>query len=62
MQKGISHATTPMGFPHRSQEGFGWGYLVQVLDWYTMKIVDYYAGMPCTARQWLEALDISLNR
>jgi putative transposase len=33
--------------------GFGWVYIVIVLDWYTKKIVGYYAGTPCTARHWL---------
>jgi putative transposase len=42
-------------------EGFGWVYIVLVLDWYTKKIVGYYAGMPCTARHWLEALDMAVN-
>ena len=28
-------------------EGFGWMYIVVVLDWYTKKIVGYYAGMQC---------------
>jgi putative transposase len=27
--------------------GFGWMYIVVVLDWYTKKIVGYYAGMQC---------------
>jgi hypothetical protein len=31
-------------------EGFGWVYIVLVLDWYTKKIVGYDAGRPCTAR------------
>jgi putative transposase len=38
-------------------EGFGWVYIVIVLDWYTKKIVGYYGGTPCTARHWLTALD-----
>ena len=42
-------------------EGFGWVYIVVVLDWYTKKIVGYYAGRPCTAKHWLEALDIAVN-
>src|ERR671922_2347826 len=37
-------------------EGFGWVSMVLVLDWYTKKVVGYYAGVPCTARQWLAAL------
>jgi transposase InsO family protein len=43
-------------------EGFGWVYIVLVLDWYTKKIVGYDAGVPCTARHWLAALDMAVNR
>jgi transposase InsO family protein len=43
-------------------EGFGWVYIVVVLDWYTKKIVGYDAGTPCTARHWLAALDMAVNR
>jgi putative transposase len=42
-------------------EGFGWVYIVLVLDWYTKKIVGYYAGSPCTAQHWLSALDMAVN-
>jgi putative transposase len=42
--------------------GFGWVYVVLVLDWYTKKIVGYYAGVPCTARHWRAALDMAVNR
>jgi putative transposase len=42
--------------------GFGWLYLVVVLDWYTKKIVGYDAGMPCTAKHWLAALDMAVNQ
>jgi putative transposase len=42
-------------------DGVGWVSIVLVLDWYTKKIVGYYAGMPCTARHWLAALDIAVN-
>ncbi len=41
--------------------GFGWMYIVLVEDWYTKKIVGYYAGLRCTARHWLEALDMAVN-
>ena len=37
-------------------EGFGWVYIVIVLDWYTKKIVGFQAGLRCTAPQWLEAI------
>jgi transposase InsO family protein len=43
-------------------EGFGWVYIVVVLDWYTKKIVGYYAGLQCAARHWLAALDLAVNR
>jgi putative transposase len=43
-------------------EGFGWVSIVLVLDWYTKKIVGYYAGTPCTARHGLEALEMAVNR
>ena len=42
--------------------GFGWMYLVIVLDWYTKKIVGYYTGLECRSKHWLEALDMALNR
>jgi putative transposase len=43
-------------------EGFGWMYIVVVLDWYTKKIVGYYAGLQCRSKHWLEALEDGLNR
>ena len=43
-------------------QGFGWMYIVVVLDWYTKKIVGYYTGMECKTRHWLEALDMAVNR
>ena len=42
--------------------GFGWMYVVVVLDWYTKKIVGYYAGMQCRGKHWLEALDEAVNQ
>lgn len=41
--------------------GFGWMYIAVVLDWYTKKIVGYYAGMQCRGKHWLEALDEGVN-
>jgi putative transposase len=41
--------------------GFGWVYVVVVLDWYPKKTVGYYAGLRCTAKPWLEALDMAVN-
>ena len=43
-------------------EGFGWVYIVVVLDWYTKKLVGYSAGLQCAARPWLAALDMAVNR
>jgi putative transposase len=43
-------------------EGFGWVYLVRVLAWYTTQIVGYDAGVPCTARHGLAALDMAVSR
>jgi putative transposase len=42
-------------------EGFGWVYIVLVLDWYTKKIVGYDAGSPGTAQHWLSALAMAVN-
>jgi transposase InsO family protein len=42
-------------------QGFGWMYITVVLDWYTKKILGYYAGMECKSRHWLEALDMAVN-
>ena len=42
--------------------GFGWVYIVVVLDWYTKKIGGDSAGGPCTARHWLAALDMAVNQ
>lgn len=42
--------------------GFGWMYIVVVLDWYTKKILGYYAGVQCLSKHWLEALDDAVNR
>jgi putative transposase len=43
-------------------KNFGWMYIVVVLDWYTKKIVGYYAGLQCRSKQWLEALQEAANR
>ena len=42
--------------------GFGWIYIVVVLDWYTKKIVGHYAGVPCTAKHWLAALRMAVHQ
>ena len=38
--------------------GFGWVYVVVVLDRSTKQIVGYSAGLRCTAKQGLEALEL----
>jgi len=43
-------------------QGFGWVYIVIVLDWYTKAIVGYYAGLQCTAKHWLAALARAVNQ
>jgi len=43
-------------------DGFGWMYIVVVLDWYTKKIVGYYADIQSRSCHWLEALDDAVNR
>ena len=43
-------------------QGFGWMYIVIVLDWYTKRILGHYAGMECRAQHWLEALESAVNR
>jgi putative transposase len=43
-------------------DGFGWVSIVLVWDGYTKKIVGYDAGVPCTARHWLAALDMAVSR
>lgn len=42
-------------------EGFGWIYIVVVLDWFTKKVVGHYAGLQCRAKHWLEALEMAVN-
>ena len=43
-------------------EGFGWVSIVLGQDWYSRKIIGYYAGTPCTARHGLEALEMAVTR
>jgi putative transposase len=42
-------------------EGFGWVYIVLVLDWYTKKIMGVLCRHPCTARHWLAIMDMAVN-
>jgi len=43
-------------------EGFGWMYIVLVLDWYSKKIVGHCADLRSTSAHWREALFRGLNR
>ena len=43
-------------------ENYGWVYVVIVLNWYTKKLVGYYAGLQCKSKHWLEALNMAVNR
>jgi putative transposase len=43
-------------------QGFGWVYIVVVLDWCTKQVVGYHAGLQSKARHWQEALDMAVNR
>jgi putative transposase len=43
-------------------EGFGWVYVVVVLDWHSKKVVGHHAGLQARAWHWLVALNRALNR
>jgi putative transposase len=43
-------------------EGFGWVYVVVVLDWHSKKVVGYHAGLEAGAWHWLVALNRAVNR
>lgn len=43
-------------------EGFGWVYVVIVIDWHTKKVVGHYAGLQSKAWHWLSALNKAVNR
>jgi putative transposase len=43
-------------------DGFGWLYIVVVLDWYTKKVVGHYCGPQAKAWHWLAALNKAVNR
>lgn len=43
-------------------EGYGWVYVVVVLDWYSKKMVGHYAGEQAKSFHWQEALDRAVNR
>ncbi|MBO8132148.1 MAG: DDE-type integrase/transposase/recombinase [Candidatus Marinimicrobia bacterium] len=37
--------------------GFGWLYLVIILDWYTKRLIGYALGSRITSGDWIEALE-----
>lgn len=43
-------------------DGFGWVYVVLVLDWYTKKIVGHYAGLQAKTWHWLVALNTAVQQ
>jgi putative transposase len=43
-------------------EGCGWVSIVLSLEWSTKKVGGDDAGLPCTARPWLAALDMAVPR
>ena len=43
-------------------DGFGWVYVVIVIDWYTKKVVGHYGGVRSKAWHWLIALNKAVNR
>lgn len=42
-------------------QGFGWIYIVFVLDWYSKKVIGYYAGSQCKTQHWLTALNMAVS-
>ena len=43
-------------------DGYGWVYVVVVLDWYSKKMVGHYSGLQAKSFHWQEALDKAVNR
>jgi len=43
-------------------DGYGWVYVVIVIDWYTKKVVGHYAGLQSKAWHWLVALNKAVNQ
>lgn len=43
-------------------EGCGWVYIVLVVDWYSKKVVGFSAGLRCTSRDWLAALEMAAGQ
>ena len=33
-----------------------------ILDWYTRKVIGYYARLQSTSGHWLEAVDMAVNQ
>jgi len=55
-------ANTTKPRPTRPSQGFGWVYLVVVLDWHSKKVASHYAGLQARAWHWLVALNRAVNR
>ncbi len=43
-------------------EGFGWIYVVIIIDWYTKKVLGHYDGLQSKSWHWLIALNKAVNR
>ncbi|MDT7041190.1 DDE-type integrase/transposase/recombinase [Candidatus Nitronereus thalassa] len=43
-------------------DGFGWVYVVLVLDWYTKKVVGDYTGLQAKTWHWLVALNTAVHQ
>ena len=41
-------------------QGYGWVYIVLVIDWYTKQIVGHFAGGYCRSQEWLQALELGI--
>jgi len=43
-------------------EGFGWIYIVLVLDWFTKEVVGHHIGLESRAKHWLMALEMGVEK
>lgn len=43
-------------------DGYGWIYIVIVLDWHSKKVVGHYAGIQSKTWHWLAALNHAVNK
>lgn len=42
-------------------QGWGWGYVHVVLDWYTKEIIEHHVSLTTKTDDWLEALNRAIN-